>query len=178
MHRFRRGFTLVELVATLMVLSILLAFGVPAFSQLMESARVSTVFHELTASLASARIAAISRRTPTSVCPSQDGRNCRRDLSWEDGWIAFADPARTARPGTEEAVLRQFGPAPQGIAIRATAGRHYLRYQPSGFGYGTNVTLRLCSRRTGYELGTVVVNNAGRVKSQRPAKAVKCAYSP
>lgn len=169
---------MVELVTTLAILSVLLALGAPAFSQLLESARVSGVFHELTASLASARIAAISRRTPTSVCPSEDGRNCRRDLSWDEGWIVFADPARTGRPTTEGDVLRQLGPAPQDIAIRATAGRHYLRYQPSGFGYGTNVTLRLCSRRTGLELGRVVVNNAGRVRSERALKPTRCAYSP
>lgn len=178
MHRLRRGFTLIELITTLTVLAVLLAFGAPAFSQLMESARVSGVLHELTASLATARIAAISRRTPISVCPSQDGRNCRRDLSWDGGWIVFADHARVARPAVDEDVLRQLGPVPEDIAIRATAGRHYLRYQPTGFGYGTNLTLRLCSRRTGNQLGTVVVNNAGRVRSERPLKAVKCAYSP
>ena len=178
MHRLRRGFTLVELVTVLTVLSVLLALGVPAFSQLMESARVSGVFHELTSSLASARMVAISERAPISVCPSQDGSNCRRDLSWDDGWIVFIDTRRTAQPATDDDVLRQSGPAPHDIAIRATAGRHYLRYQPSGFGYGTNLTLRLCSRRTGYELGAVVVNNAGRVRSERPLKPVKCAYSP
>ncbi|HZX76296.1 Tfp pilus assembly protein FimT/FimU [Lysobacter sp.] len=178
MHRLRRGFTLVELVTTLTVLSVLLALGVPAFSQLMESARVSGIFHELTGSLASARMVAISQRAPISVCPSQDGRNCRRDLSWDDGWIVFVDTNRSAKPAREEDVLRQLGPVPQDIAIRATAGRHYLRYQPSGFGYGTNLTLRLCSRRTGYELGAVVVNNAGRVRSERPLKPLKCAYSP
>lgn len=178
MHPPHRGFTLVELITTLTILSILLALGVPAFSQLMESARVSSVFHELTASLAGARIAAISRRTPTSVCPSEDGRSCRRDLSWDDGWIVFADPARTGRPASKDDVLRQLGPAPHDIAIRATAGRHYLRYQSSGFGYGTNLTLRLCSRRTGNQLGTVVVNNAGRVRSEYTVKPTKCAYSP
>src|SRR5688500_840613 len=82
-----RGLTLPELIITLAVLAICTALAWPQFSSLMLRTKGTTALHLLGTSLASARMAAVSPRYPVTVCPSADGRQCRKDSIWEDGWI-------------------------------------------------------------------------------------------
>lgn len=178
MRRKPRGFTLVELAVVLAVVAVLALVAVPAFSRLLMSARTATAFHGLTAAMAMARIHAVSHEVPTTVCPSLDGEHCRRDLVWETGWIVFQDPRSKGVPATSGAILQRLSPSLAGLAIRSTVGRHYVRFRPDGFSYGTNFTLRICTRKPLQKVGDVVVNNAGRVRSQRPAKPLACPYAP
>lgn len=178
MQRQQPGFTLVELATALAVLAVILVLGVPAFSGLIRAMRTDSAFHSVTTSLAGARLTAVTRHEPITVCPSLDGRQCRKDLAWDAGWIVFVDPARKASPGSDGDVLHRFDPDLHGIAIRSTVGRHYVRYLPNGFSSGSNLTLRLCSIESGQQLGEIVVNNAGRVRSTRSAGGIACPYLP
>jgi len=56
------GFTLIELVVALLVLGIALGVAAPSFMGLLERGRAQGVFHGLTASLAGARLAALTGR--------------------------------------------------------------------------------------------------------------------
>lgn len=172
------GFTLVELSIVLVVLAVLTLLAVPAFSRLLESVRTDMAFHAASASLATARISAVTEQVPFSVCPSADGRSCRRDLAWENGWIVFLDRRRTGTPGAPEDVRQWLTPDLHGLAMRGTVGRHYVRFRPDGFSYGTNLTLRLCARKPARLLGEIVVNNAGRTRSRRAAGAEPCPFEP
>lgn len=176
MHR-PHGFTLAELMIVLALLGILLAIGVPAFSQLAASIRLTSAFNAVTASLAGARMAAVSHRAPVTVCPSADGAQCRRDLAWEGGWIAFLDPGRDGVPASADAILQRMDSL-RGLAIHSTAGRHYIRYQPAGTSGGTNLTLRVCAGEPSHQAGEIVVNIAGRVYSRRTEGVVACPYTP
>ncbi|WP_146908757.1 GspH/FimT family pseudopilin [Arenimonas daejeonensis] len=174
-----RGFSIVELVAALVVMSALLVAGIPAMAILRERADTLNAFHTLTTSLMSARMAAISRRMAVTVCPSADGRYCRDDLVWEQGWIVYYDPDREKQPSDAGAVLWHEPERTGRLAIRSTAGRHRVRYQPTGLSGGNNLTLRVCSHRGPHHLGDVVVNLAGRARTQ-PGKAPDspCPYVP
>jgi type IV fimbrial biogenesis protein FimT len=173
------GFTLIELVVALLVLGITLGLAAPAFSALMERSRAQTVFHGLTASLAGARMAAVRLNRPVTVCPTLDGLHCRRDLVWDDGWMTYIDAGRADHPSGTEAVIRREGPSDARIAVRGSSGRHRVRFQPSGWASGANISLRVCSRQANKLLGEVVVNNAGRPRSERrDAAENSCPYAP
>src|SRR5688572_25369862 len=101
MHHRPRGFTLTELMVCVALLAILLGLGVPAFASIVERVRVINSFHALTVSLMTARLTAVTRGAPVTVCPSADGRRCRNDLIWDDGWLVYFDPARQGQPGRE-----------------------------------------------------------------------------
>ena len=173
-----KGLTLSELLVAIAVAALLVTLGLPAFMGTFERVRVHGAFSALTASLASARLAAVSRGRAVSVCPSRDGKLCRRDLIWEEGWIVFVDPARNGVPSGADAILQHVIPSLSGISIRSTVGRHLVRYQPSGFSAGSNVTLRLCRTADRQELGKVVVNNGGRARSERPTRLQLCSLDP
>lgn len=176
MRQEARGFTLVELMTTLAVLAITLAVGVPAFAELQQRARAANAYHLLTGSLAIARLSAVKHGHPVSVCPSSDGLNCRDDLIWDDGWIVFSAPDRVEQPGSADAVLQRIDGVGTGLALRSTVGRKLVRFTPDGWAYGSNLSIRLCSREPVRLLGKVVVNNGGRPRSERYDKAEPCPY--
>ena len=175
MKRKTTGFTLAELMVTVAIAGTLLGIGIPAFAALSERASAQSSFATLTVALSKARIAAITRRHPVTVCPSRDGITCRTDLIWDGGWIVYDDAQRQPQP-TTGSVLWWEQPSSGNIAVRSTVGRHRVRYQPDGMAGGANLTLTLCSPRTGLTLGQVLVNLGGRIRSESPTQPDTCPF--
>ncbi|MBY4598402.1 GspH/FimT family pseudopilin [bacterium BD-1] len=180
MARRHKGFTLVELVVTVLVLAIALAVALPAFGALRERFAAMNTFHALTTALMTARMAAITHGRPVTLCPSADGLTCRLDLRWDQGWIVYRDPGRTPQPADAGAILWVELRAPGPVAVRSSVGRHRVRYQPSGFSGGNNLSLRACSLRGARLLGAVVVNVGGRARVEwaREGQNTPCPYAP
>lgn len=171
-YRFRHcGMTLVELVVTLGIMSIIAAIAMPAFASMLKAARVRSAVSELSADLALARISAISRNHSYILCPSDDGVLCRTDGRWDAGWIGFyGRSGQSAVPATGPTTVRQR--REDGIRIVSGAGRPNVRYLPDGRSAGTNLTIDVCAK--GVLAARVVVNNAGRIRSERPKSPSPC----
>jgi type IV fimbrial biogenesis protein FimT len=179
MRRHHRGFTLAELVVTVAVLGITLALALPSLRLLRERAHALDALHGLTTSLAAARMAAVARGRPVSVCPSADGLHCRTDLIWDEGWLVFVDADRSGQPAGPGAILHHVQRAAADLPVRATAGRHRVRYQPDGMAGGSNISLSLCRRSDGRLVGQVVVNLAGRIRSENSLeRELPCPFQP
>ena len=174
MNRKEAGFTLIELFVTLAVLAITIATAAPSFAGLLQRSRESSTYHLLTTSLAGARLRAIRDSAPVTVCPSADGRTCRADGIWTDGWIIYRDPRRSDQPTSDAAVIQQFDSLKPGLRLRSTKGRKRVRFLPSGWAYGSNLSIRLCSSER--LLGSVVVNNGGRPRVGRQAGPADCPF--
>ncbi len=169
----RTGFTLVELVITLAIAGIGLVIGVPSYHGLVERQRASSAMHLLTAHMASARITAITYRIPTVVCPSDRAGGCRRDGDWSQGWLMFFDADGNRSPDARQDILRdENAPIHPSLRILSSSGRAQLRYLPDGRSAGSNLSVRLC--REDVLLGTVVVNNVGRIRSETPDGSRPC----
>lgn len=175
----REGFTLVEVLLVLLLAGVLLAMAGPAFTGLVERNRATAIFHQLTASLAGARLAAVRMGQPVTLCPTRDGLRCRQDLTWDEGWMAYLDPRRRDQPASRDDIIQHMGPVGGSMAVRSSVGRHRIRFQPSGWASGANLSLRVCSRRPSRLLGSVVVNNAGRPRTERQEAApAACPFVP
>lgn len=85
------GLTAIELLIALSVLAIIVLVAVPGSSMVMGYYRLSTVSTELVDSLYLARNEALNRASTVRVCPSDNGKSCRLDGDWSDGWLVYTD---------------------------------------------------------------------------------------
>lgn len=166
MRTSTRGFTLIELITVLAVLAIVAGLAAPPLSAAVKSHRAAAAASELQNSLALARLSSIARSQVVTTCPSRDGLQCTGDTDWSVGWIVFADRDRKMQPKADNLLIRH-EPIPAGIAFQSSAGRTYVRFQPSGFASGTNLTVAACA--SGLPGVRLVMNNAGRVRVERAA---------
>jgi type IV fimbrial biogenesis protein FimT len=83
------GFTLIELMITLLIMAIMLAWAVPSFQEIVRQNRLTTETNELVTALNLARSEAIKRGRNVTVTPSGG--------DWGAGWtIATTDSGGTA----------------------------------------------------------------------------------
>ena len=168
------GFTLIELATTLAVIAICAGVALPSMVEFVERQRTSAAISSLTTHMQLARMAAISRNRRAVLCPSQDGRNCQAGTDWSGGWMLFVDDDGNRKPDAGDDILRvDLEPTSRHLHVASTAGRQQLRYLPDGTSAGTNLTLSICSRNDEL-LGKVIVNNAGRPRSERPKMKTPC----
>ncbi|TDY02662.1 GspH/FimT family pseudopilin [Thiohalophilus thiocyanatoxydans] len=164
-----RGFTLLELIAVIAVMSILFGLGVPALGQFQASERGLARMNDLAISLALTRSEAIKRNRQVVLCKSPDGEYCRRkDAGWHDGWIIFIDRDHDRRRDDDEPILHTQGPgsAGQTLTYAAFGSSHYVTYRPSGM-TRTNGTFTLCDERYPDNARALILMKTGRVRSSR-----------
>lgn len=168
-----RGFSLIEAMAAMVVMVLLTGVALPAYRHLVQRQRVDAAMHLLTAYMASARLTAVNLRTVTVVCPSNGQGGCRQDGDWSEGWLMFLDKDGNRQPDDPRDILRdERAPIHPSLRIVSGSGRPQLRYLPDGRSSGSNLTVRLCQDDA--LLGSVIVNNAGRVRATRPARSQPC----
>lgn len=103
----QKGFTLVEMVVVSSIVAILLAIGVPSYTYVTNSYRISNEVNGLLGDLQFARAEAIKEGQPVTLCASRDGFTCNAgSLNWHQGWIVFSNPNGNATVDAGEAVLR------------------------------------------------------------------------
>lgn len=167
-HSFA-GFSLIESLTVLAVSSLLLGAAMSGFAGVTDRNRVAAEHNRLTATFNLARTIALTRRQRTVVCPSGDGRICRRDGVWEDGWIVFGDADGDRLLDPSEDALRQ-ETASVDLRIRGSVARGLVVFLPNGSARGSNQTLRLCDSE-GAPLAGLVLNNGGRSRKASPREA-------
>jgi type IV fimbrial biogenesis protein FimT len=89
-RRIGGGFSLIELLVVMAILSILLAVSLPNFRDMIESNSTNSQAKLFLTTLNLARSEAIKRGGNVAICASDDGADCDED-SWEEGWIVFFD---------------------------------------------------------------------------------------
>ena len=162
-----RGFTLIELTASLAVVGILAGIAVPAVQDAAESARSGAA----KAALYEAWLASVAHAANTGseviLCPG-DASGCRKSIDWSGGWIAYADIDGNRVRGAYEPLVKQAGALGGKVHLRSTAGRTRMIFQPNGGNAGSNITWTLCDGRGPAKATTVVVSNQGRLRSGTP----------
>ena len=100
------GYTLIELMSMLAVVSILVSVGLPLMNVFFESNRMISNTNDLVAGLNIARSEAIKQQIRITLCQSADTASCTGTGQWEDGWIVFQDPNGNATVDGGERILR------------------------------------------------------------------------
>lgn len=116
------GFTLVELLITILVAALLMALAIPAFHSFVENNRLAASTNQLVSALAVARSEGIHRRENVTLCSSADLATCAVSASWETGWIAFTDRNGNGAIDGTDVMLRVWEAIPAGHTLTATGG--------------------------------------------------------
>lgn len=113
----QKGFTLVELLVTVSILTVVLAIAVPSMTGLVRDARLAAQSDLLVSSLALARTEAIRQRTNAKVCPSatpntDTATDCAAAVAtWSKGWITIQNASTITQRTVASSELTVVTPA-------------------------------------------------------------------
>jgi type IV fimbrial biogenesis protein FimT len=176
------GFTLLELMTALSVAGVLLAIGVPAFTDITRNNRLTTAANDLLHSTQLARTEAIKRQLPVAVCASDD--SAAATPTCNDGefsqWIVFVDTDGDWSPDEGEPVLERHAPLNEQITVRNDFNG-IISYSPNGFatpplsgGKQASQRIVLCDARGNQLVGTensaaraLIIEATGRTRVTR-----------
>ena len=159
------GFTLIELMFTVVLMSILLAIGIPSFSNLIASTKLTNATNTLIGHLQYARSEAVKRgRGRVAVGPYDDSTppDWRSDQSWADGFmVAIVQSASISNPD----VLRLVDGAEFASFTITKGGTNAPRVFFSPDGSASSVaTWTICDINNPSNKRGVIVDPIGRVR--------------
>jgi len=162
-----QGFTFIELIITLSVVSILLAYGVPGYHQFRLNQNMTTAINQLSATINFARSKSIIEASHVIACPSTSYTACDGDGNWHGGWMIFADHNRNRSfDGGDTMILNEM-PMTDGIQAISSIHRKKVRFNSWGAAPGTNVTIRFCDQRGAAHGKALIISNVGRPRVQQ-----------
>ena len=97
LNRASFGFTLVELIVTLVIAGILMAWAAPNFSGFIKNNRLTSQANDMMADLAFARSEAVKRGANITFCRSGNGVDCLNGTSWKEGWLVVDGAGQVLR---------------------------------------------------------------------------------
>ena len=136
--RSQHGFTLYELLITLVVAATILTLGIPNLVAFTQNSRMTSAANDLHAAFQMARSEAARAKTNITICSSADPMGAAQcDGTWDQGYIVFIDDdGDINRAGATETVLRAHPPADSGVILRVANGANFFSYAPTGLGRG------------------------------------------
>ncbi len=156
------GFTLVELMITLVIAAILLTVAVPSFNTTIKDNRLITDANQLVSSLALARSEAVKHGRTATVCVSSDQATCTGETDWTLGWMAWVDVDGNGNLDAGEE--RDFVDAFPGNSVTFTSADSAIVFTAQGAATAT-VTLDLCDDRAGETGRRINISNTGRAST-------------
>ena len=159
------GFTLMEMLITVALISIVMAIAIPSMTTFNQNDRLTTNINTLIGHLAYARSEAVKRSQQVSICVSNDGATCTGGNNWEDGWMIYIDADGSNTFDAAEEVLRAQQTLTSNQTLTPTTFASQVTYDYRGFATSTG-SFQLCDNRTGPHGKTISISNTGRVRLQ------------
>jgi type IV fimbrial biogenesis protein FimT len=137
----QHGFTLYELLITLLVVGIVLTIGIPNLSDFTRNGRITGTANDLHSSFMVARSEAARAKANVTICASAEpmGAALCDGASFEEGWIVFVDvdgDIERADVGADiEYLLRRHPPVHENVTIN-TNGANFFGFAANGLGRG------------------------------------------
>ena len=159
------GFTLVELLLVLSILSILLGLSLPNFQAMYAQRQADVVIRKVSKAIQLARMSAIRTGKLVTLCRSDSGVECGGE--WRDGIIVFSD-RNGDRKINQDDVLQQFITFPGingSLKWRAFQNRQYLQITNQGFTRYQNGNFTYCPNNGDASLARqLIINRTARIR--------------
>lgn len=131
--RTQAGFTLYELLITVLIVGVILTFAVPNMQDFARNSRMTATANDMHAAFHLARSESSRAKSNISICPSDDGATCSG--TWDDGYIVFVDDdGDLTVDGGTDSVLRQHDAVADGVTLRFANAATYFSYSSTGLG--------------------------------------------
>ena len=131
------GFTLYELMITVLIVGVVLTFGLPNFAEFTRNSRMTSAANDLHAAFQLARSEAARAKSNITICASANSMAASADCggTWNQGYIVFVDEnGDRARAGANETVLRRQPQFAEGVSLAVAEDATYFMYAPTGLG--------------------------------------------
>lgn len=153
-----RGFTLIELMAVLVILSIVLTVVLPGFATLSERTKLKSYANEFVTSVVLARGEAIKRNARVDLCvaPNPSSPVCATSGNWEEGWMV-KDPNSPDIVRYQQALSSDLQ-----LFDLSSASFSLLSFDSRGLGSSSR-QFKLC-KPDGIEVKQISVSTTGRTR--------------
>jgi type IV fimbrial biogenesis protein FimT len=137
-NRTQTGFTLYELLTTILIVGVVLAIGIPNMQSFRQNSRMIATANDLHSSFHLARSEASRSKDNITICASANSMaalpTCGGEL--EAGWVVFEDRNGDIVVDAGEPILRRFPPVDSSIVINTAGPDDYFSYASTGLGRG------------------------------------------
>ncbi len=161
-----KGFTVIELLVTLIIVAIITLIGAPSFMGAIKRERLTTEVNELISALATARSEAIKRNQHVIVQSTND--------DWGAGWTLYVDMDRDKKISDGDLTLKIWEKLSDRHTLKSDLKESYIDFSPSG-GIGTIAHFTLCDENNLNTAKSLKINYIGRARVEEKA-VTSCAF--
>ncbi len=155
------GFSLIELMIALAVLSITISLVAPSYHDATVRRQLSSTAIDLMSALNYSRSEAVRLGKYVVFCNSPSGTDCATQANWGQGWMSFVDDNKNDSLDSDEQILRSWKAIPRNYSlVSATSQLDFLRYSPLGDlnNLGNAETFVLCYQEQLVGAKTILIN--------------------
>ncbi|WP_435274656.1 GspH/FimT family pseudopilin [Psychrobium sp. nBUS_13] len=163
----QQGFTIVELVATMVTVIIVLFLGIPSLKEMSLRTQMTTHLNEFIAMQRTARQLALFNKTNVTFCASIDGNTCISKKYWSEGALVFIDHDGDHKLDSEDKAVRFFQSNAKELQVtwRAFQNKSYLQFGANGWTNNQNGTFRFCFKGESARFNrAVIITKIGRAR--------------
>jgi len=168
------GFTLLDLLTGLAILSILIGAAIPGLNTFVANNKANAAYQQLFTLLQYARSESVFYRQQVVICPTINDQDCDKD--WKNELILFVDENRNKKYDDSDILLQRYEETENNSQriVTAFGSTRYLSFNYDGSSGSQNGRLTYClaSGKQTYAR-QMIISKTGRIRKTSEQDALK-----